>query len=78
MLTKTVDVRETQANLQELLSLVREGTEIVLTEGTTPLARLVPMVSSPTQRVAGLHAGAIWTSEDFDEPLPEEFWTETT
>lgn len=78
MLTKTVDVRETHASLQELLSLVREGTEIVLTEGTTPLARLVPIVLPPAQRVAGLHAGAIWTSEDFDEPLPEEFWTETT
>lgn len=78
MLTKTVDVRETQANLQELLSLVREGTEIVLTEGTTPLARLVPIMLPPAQRVAGLHAGASWMSEDFDEPLPEEFWTETT
>jgi antitoxin (DNA-binding transcriptional repressor) of toxin-antitoxin stability system len=78
MLTKTVDVQETQASLQELLSLVREGTEIVLTEGTTPLARMVPIVLAPVQRVAGLHAGAVWTSEDFDEPLPEEFWTETT
>jgi antitoxin (DNA-binding transcriptional repressor) of toxin-antitoxin stability system len=78
MLIKTVDVQETQTSLQELLSLVREGTEIVLTEGATPLARLVPLVVSPVQRVAGLHTGAIWTSEDFDEPLPEEFWTETT
>ena len=78
MLTKTVDVREIHTSLQELLSLVREGTEIVLTEGTTPLARVVPIVLPPAQRVAGLHAGAIWTSEDFDEPLPEEFWTETT
>ena len=77
MLTKTVDVRETQTNLQELLSLVREGTEVILTEGTTPLARLVPIALSTTPRVAGLHAGAIWTSEGFDEPLPEEFWTET-
>ncbi|NOT55192.1 MAG: toxin-antitoxin (TA) system antitoxin [Deltaproteobacteria bacterium] len=78
MLTKTVDVQETQASLQDLLSLVREGNEIVLTEGATPLARMVPIVLSPAQRVAGLHAGAIWTSEDFDTPLPEEFWTETT
>jgi antitoxin (DNA-binding transcriptional repressor) of toxin-antitoxin stability system len=77
MLTKTVDVQESQASLQELLSLVREGTEIVLTEGATPLARLVPIVVSSVQRVAGLHTGAIWTSEDFDEPLPEEFWTAT-
>jgi uncharacterized protein YwbE len=27
-------------------------------------------------RVAGLHPGAIWTSDDFDEPLPDDFWTE--
>jgi prevent-host-death family protein len=77
MLTKTVDVREAQTNLQDLLSLVREGTEIVLTEGATPLARLVPIALSSTLRVAGLHTGAIWTSEDFDELLPEDFWTET-
>lgn len=75
MLTKTIDVREAQTNLKELLSLVREGTEIVLTEGPTPLARLVPIASPTTPRVAGLHTGAIWTSEDFDAPLPEEFWT---
>jgi hypothetical protein len=29
-----------------------------------------------TPRVAGLHPGAIWTSDDFDEPLPDDFWTE--
>jgi antitoxin (DNA-binding transcriptional repressor) of toxin-antitoxin stability system len=78
MLTKTVDIQNTQANLQDLLALVREGTEIVLTEGTTPLARLMPIGLAPAQRVAGLHAGAIWTSEDFDDPLPEDFWTEPT
>ncbi|MDZ7706111.1 MAG: hypothetical protein U5L04_16700 [Trueperaceae bacterium] len=27
-----------------------------------------------TSRVAGLHAGEGWLSEDFDEPLPDEFW----
>jgi len=36
----------------------------------TPVARLVPI----SVRAAGLHAGAIWTSPDFDEPLPDEFW----
>jgi antitoxin (DNA-binding transcriptional repressor) of toxin-antitoxin stability system len=70
MLTKTFDVREAQKDLKELLSLVVAGTEIVFTEGDTPIARLVSM----RRRVAGLHSGAIWTSQDFDEPLPEEFW----
>ena len=40
MPTKTFDVREAHISLDELLSLVRGGTEIVLTEGSTPLARL--------------------------------------
>ena len=71
MLTKTIDVKKKLPDLKGLLSLVAEGTEVVLTEGNTPIARLVPI----SKRVAGLHAGAIWTSEDFDEPLPDEFWT---
>jgi len=75
MLTKTVDVQEALTNLKELLSLVQGGTEIVLTEGNVPLARLVPVALSDGQRKARLHAGAIWTSDDFDEPLPESFWT---
>lgn len=25
-------------------------------------------------RIPDLHAGAIWTSDDFDDPLPDEFW----
>lgn len=29
---------------------------------------------SSTSRIAGLHKGEIWMSEDFNEPLPDEFW----
>jgi antitoxin (DNA-binding transcriptional repressor) of toxin-antitoxin stability system len=57
--------------LEGLLSIVAQGTEVVLTEGDIPIARLAPI----WKRVAGLHTGSIWTSEDFDEPLPDEFWT---
>jgi Protein of unknown function (DUF2281) len=27
-------------------------------------------------RVLGLHAGKGWISDDFNEPLPDEFWIE--
>jgi len=32
--------------------------------------------SAPAKRVLGLHAhlGLAWTSDDFDDPLPDEFW----
>ncbi|MFH1113178.1 MAG: toxin-antitoxin (TA) system antitoxin [Pseudomonadota bacterium] len=70
MLARTIDIRNERTDLDNLLALVAEGTEVLLTDGNTPVARLIPI----GKRVAGLHAGAIWTSEDFGEPLPEEFW----
>jgi hypothetical protein len=59
MLTKIVDVNQTQTAVKDLVSLAVAGTEVVFMEGSTPLARLV----SVTPRVAGLHSGAISTSE---------------
>ena len=72
MPTKTVDVREAQEQLTELISLAEAGTEVILTDGAKPLARLVPMNPKSVQRIPGLHPGAIRTSDDFDEPLPDE------
>jgi antitoxin (DNA-binding transcriptional repressor) of toxin-antitoxin stability system len=70
MLEKTIDIRSERTDLKDLLSLIVEGTEVLLTDGDTPVARLIPV----GRRVAGLHAGAIWTTDDFDVPLPEELW----
>ena len=84
MTTRTVEIEEAQGQLRELLSLVAEGNEVVLTDGDKPLARLVPVDGvngdgdAPKQRIAGLHEGAIWTSDDFDAELPDEFWLGTT
>lgn len=63
---ETIDVdKELPPSLEDLLSLVALGTEVVLTEGDIPTARVLPI----GKRVAGLHAGSIWISEGFDEPL---------
>ena len=71
MLTKSVDVSHEEGLIKELLALLASGAEIVLTEGETPVARLVPF----EPRTPGLHAGAAWVSEDFDQPLKDEFWS---
>ena len=74
MPVKRMDIREAQARLPDLLTEVQSGVEWVLLDGDKPVARLVPVASAET-RVAGLHARAIQASPDFDEPLPEAFWT---
>ncbi len=33
-----------------------------------------PVLAQPARRIAGLHAGQTWVSDDFDAPLPDSFW----
>ena len=77
MSSKTVDIHDKQTSLSELVSLALEGNEVIIADDDKPLARLVPISDSKQLRIPGLNRGEIWTSEDFDEPLPESFWTGT-
>lgn len=75
MITKTIDISEASSQLDELLSLALEGTEIILVKDSIPIVRLTPVVEPASKsRVAGLHQGEIWTSDNFDEPLSDDFW----
>lgn len=77
METKTVELSVAQGQLAELVAQAAAGTEVVLTEGNTPRARLVAMPAGRARRVPGLHPGSMKASDDFDAPLPDEFWTPT-
>lgn len=96
---------ETSISLDELLLLLEEADEVLLTRNDLPLAKLVsleeeplplvklpngtvranddlPLVKLPrvqpedssTPRVGGQGKGRIWTSDDFNDPLLDEFW----
>ena len=78
MSTQTINIRTAQPQWNDLLSLVMQGTEIVFAKNNKPLARLIPISQPASQaRIAGLHEGKIWISDDFDEPLPDSFWLGT-
>jgi len=75
MAVKWIDVKEDMP-LKKLLELVASGVDVVLMENKSPVARVVSMprkVNKP--RVPGLHAGKMWISPDFDDPLPDSFWS---
>ncbi len=74
MKTETVDLGEAQAHLKELVQRAISGVEVVLSEDDKPVARIVPL----KRRIADLHPGAIWTSDDFDDPLPEDLGSDGT
>jgi prevent-host-death family protein len=66
----TVDVSEAQTHLKELVDRVNAAAQVILSENEKPIARIVPV----SEKIAGVHAGSIWTSEDFDEALPDAFF----
>lgn len=77
MMTTTMDINEAKQHLAHLLDLAKEGNEVLISEGNRPVARLTaitPDLSTHKPRIAGLHAGSIWVSDDFDQELPEDFW----
>lgn len=75
-MTTTVDIEELPTELAELLTLAGSGNEVVISRGSRPVARLLP-VRERRPRIGNLNPGSITTSEDFDAPLPDEFWLGT-
>lgn len=74
MLATTIEIQDAQSRFNEVLAWVVAGQEVLLTDQQRPVVRLTPVTDTPSKRVAGLHAGMAWVSDDFDAPLPDEFW----
>ncbi len=66
-----VNVHEAKTHLSELLVRVSNGEEVIIAKSGKPVARLVPIVPKPAQRVPGSAAGKVIIAPDFDAPLPE-------
>jgi antitoxin (DNA-binding transcriptional repressor) of toxin-antitoxin stability system len=75
MSTTTVDLEEAQHRLADLIALAQAGNEVVVAQGDIPVARIVAVTTEePALRIAGLNRGAMQMSDDFNAPLPDEFW----
>jgi antitoxin (DNA-binding transcriptional repressor) of toxin-antitoxin stability system len=71
----TIELTEAQSRLAELVTLARQGEVVVLLDDGKPVARIVAQdVEALSSRIAGLHPGNFQARDDFDEPLPENFW----
>jgi prevent-host-death family protein len=80
MAAMNVDIAEAQTQFSKLIALALQGKEVVITQDGTPLIQLAPArpqtqrrIAGP-RRIAGLHRGAMRMREDFNDPLPDEFW----
>jgi antitoxin (DNA-binding transcriptional repressor) of toxin-antitoxin stability system len=76
MTIKMIDLEKTDTDLDSVLALIGSEVEVVLTRGDILLARVTPAhPSHSTVRIPNLGAGTILMSDDFNAPLPDDFWT---
>jgi antitoxin (DNA-binding transcriptional repressor) of toxin-antitoxin stability system len=71
---KTVELLIQPPSLETVLELAVKEAGVVLTKSGQPVAQVIPLGPPARQRIAPLHPGAIEASDDFDAPLPDEFW----
>ena len=81
MSTKRLDLKQLQISVTELLSLIQDDKEIVITEGNTPVAILTVLnpiaqnnLESEKTPQPGLNLGAMIMNSDFDQAVSDNFW----
>ena len=73
-MTKTVNLSKKKINLTQILSIVEEGNEVILTKNKKKIAKVIPLTSEKKERILGQFKEKIWTSDDFEMPVPQEYW----
>lgn len=67
-MTEVVQINEAKARLDELVSRVEAGEEVVIGRDGTPVARLIPEPRR-TLQPPGAWRGRVTIADDFDAPL---------
>lgn len=73
-MTRTIDRKDAEKQLPDLLLSAFEGDEIIIEDNGVPKVRIVP-VKPQLKRVPNLNKDAVlYISDDFNAPLPDAFW----
>lgn len=67
-----VTIHEAKTNLSRLLQLASAGEEIIISRGSKPVARLVPVGEIKGKRQPGSLKGRLLVTPEFFEPLPDD------
>jgi prevent-host-death family protein len=72
MKATVVTIHEAKTNLSQLLRRASDGEEIIISRGSKPVARLVPIGETKGKREPGSLNGRFSISPEFFEPLPDD------
>jgi len=69
-----IELSEARLHLAELINKAINGQEIIITENSQPLLKLVRIAYPKTNRTLGAAEGQVWMAPDFNESY--EDWSE--
>jgi antitoxin (DNA-binding transcriptional repressor) of toxin-antitoxin stability system len=68
-----ISIQEAEFHFAGILSEVRNGEEVILTDHDSPVVKMIPLSKPHTPRgLVGSLKGKIWIADDFDE-TPDDF-----
>lgn len=71
MAKSEVEIDQAGVRLANLIEEAKSGVEIVITCEGQPVARLLPVLATPPDRVPGSAKGRFTVPDDFDAPLKD-------
>jgi hypothetical protein len=73
-MTSTVfELNRLPPELGQAIQTATPSSELVIVDNNVPIAHLI-VCPQPAARVPGLHPGSFVIADDFDAPMPDEFW----
>ena len=69
MKSSVVTVHQAKTNLSRLIQKAANGEEVIISRGSTPVARLVPIGQAKGKRQPGSLKGKLLVGREFLEPL---------
>ena len=71
MAHSAVELAQAGNQLPKLIEEVKSGVEVIITCEGQPVARLLPPLDAPSDRVPGSAKGLFKVPDDFDAPLED-------
>ena len=68
----TINIHEAKTHLSRFVEQAAAGEEIIIAKAGKPMAKLVPLLRTPSHRNLGMFKGKLNVSDDFDASLSDE------
>jgi prevent-host-death family protein len=65
-------VHQAKTNLSRLIKEAEKGSEVIITRGKKPVAKLVPIGNAAKKRIPDMFKGELWSAPDAFDPLTDE------